>query len=85
MNKQAMADDMVDAIWTLVQVKTFTQHGEYATVDEMLAVARQTADTISAFLDKAPLANELYALMSEGIIGAFAEHGAAIPPSAFFH
>lgn len=85
MNKQVLADEMVDAIWTLVQVKAYVQHGESATMDELLAVARQTADLVSAFLDKQPLADGLFALMQDGIIEAFASHGTVIPPSAFFH
>jgi len=84
MNKQALANDMVDAIWTLWTIKAYTEHGEFATVNEMLAVARQTADMVSHFLDKTPLADGLYALMQERITEAFTATGGAPIPTATF-
>ncbi|MCC7449621.1 MAG: hypothetical protein IT324_19530 [Anaerolineae bacterium] len=85
MNEQALANDMVDAIWTLVKVKAYARHGERMTLDELLAVARETADLVSAFLDKQQMADSLFALMQEGLIEASAQHGGMVPPSAFFH
>lgn len=85
MNEQAMANNMVDAIWTLVQVKAYARHGEKVTLDELLVVARETADLVSVFLDKQLLADQLYGLMQQGITEVFTQYGGIVPPSAFFH
>ena len=67
---EALASEVTDAIWSLWKAKTIVDHGDTATMDEMLTVARFTAATVAAFMDRKPLTEALYGLLERRIVDA---------------
>lgn len=67
---ETLAQEIVDAIWSMWKAKTVMEYGDHPTSDQMLSVAKFTAHTFSAFMDRKPLANTLYQLLEQRIAEA---------------
>lgn len=80
-----LSEDVVAAIWTLWIARTYTQHGDHATIDAMLTTARETAELIAGFLGDGSQAEHMFTLMQEGIAEALDEAGVTPPGSLYVH